>query len=384
MLRFLTAGESHGKALVAILEGMVADLPLAKKDIDREMARRQVGYGRGGRMKIEKDEVEILSGVRLGKTLGSPIALMIDNKDFKNWKDIMSDVPRGNIKAVTKLRPGHADLAGILKYHQSDIRNILERASARETAARVGIGAIAKKLLSEFGITVLSHVLKIGDVRAPLEKSPDYYEIMEKAEKSPLRTFNKEAEEAMKNAIDKAKDNGDSVGGIFEVVVLEAPAGLGSHVEWDRRLDGRLARAVMSIPAVKGVEIGLGFAGASLFGSSVHDEIIFKKGKFSHLGNNAGGIEGGITNGEAIVIRGAMKPISTLGKPLRSVDIRTKKACEAHVERADVCAVPSASVVGEAVVALEIAGALLEKFGGDTLSETKASYKNYLSYLSKI
>ena len=384
MLRFLTAGESHGKALVAILEGMVADLPLTEKDIDKELARRQVGYGRGGRMKIEKDEAEILSGVRFGKTLGSPIALMIENRDFRNWEDIMSLLPKGQIKAVTKLRPGHADLAGALKYHQKDIRNILERASARETAARVAVGAIAKKFLSEFRISVFSHVVKIGEVRVPFEKSPEYKSVMEKAEESTLRCADKEAEKAMIDAIGIAKSEGDSLGGVFEVVVLGAPIGLGSHVHCDRRLDAKLAKAIMSIPAIKGIEIGLGFAGASLFGSKVHDEISYTKGKFIHLSNNAGGLEGGITNGEPIVIRGAMKPISTLKKPLKSVDLKTKKPCEAHVERADVCAVPSAGVVSEAAVALVIADALLEKFGGDTLSETQASFKKYLSYLSKV
>jgi chorismate synthase len=356
MLRYLTAGESHGKALNAILEGMVSDLSLSASDINKELSRRQGGYGRGGRMKIEKDEVEILSGVRSGKTLGSPIALLINNKDWANWKDIMAVESGKKSDAVTGLRPGHADLAGCLKYSQKDIRNILERASARETAVRVAVGAIAKKFLKEFNIVVDSSVVSVGG------SGPD----------------------KIKEEVDKAAKEGDSLGGVFEVVALGCPPGLGSHVHWDRKLKTKLAAALMSIQSIKGVEIGKGFELSALRGSKVHDEIFYEKGKFVHKTNNAGGLEGGITNGEPVVIRAAVKPISTLKKPLKSVDLASKKAVEAHVERADVCAVPAAGVIGEAVVALEIANAVLEKFGGDTLSETRAAHKNYLAVISKI
>lgn len=349
MLKFLTAGESHGKGLVAILEGMVSNLPLSASDINQELERRQQGYGRGDRMKIEKDEVEIISGVRFGKTLGSPIAVLIWNKDWENWKTLMtpdSQTTRPQ-DLVTKLRPGHADLAGIIKYHQDDIRNILERASARETALRVAIGAITKKFLGEFLIAVTSQVLEIGGFKQKVD---------------------------MESAIDNARSNGDSLGGIFEVKVNNVPIGLGSHVHWDRRLDTKLAAAVMSIPAIKGVEIGMGFAVAKLPGSQVHDEIYYKNNKYFHKTNHAGGLEGGITNGEPIIIRAAMKPIATLTKPLQSVDIKTKQPVEGHKERADVCAVEAAAVIAEAVTAIEIANALFEKFGGDSLEEVKRNF----------
>jgi len=340
MLRFLTAGESHGKALIAILDGMVANLSLTTEDINPDLIRRQGGYGRGERMKIEKDEAEILSGVRLGKTIGSPIAVMIPNRSTEFFE-----------KVVTVPRPGHADLAGALKYNQKDIRNILERASARETAARVAVGGICKKFLSEFKIKISSSIVHIG------------------------------GQTDWKEAIDEAAKAGDTLGGVFQVEISNCPAGLGSFMQWDRRLDGRLALALMSIPAIKGVEIGLGFDQAKLPGSKVHDEIYYDKGKFFHKTNNGGGLEGGVTNGETVILKAAMKPISTLAKPLKSVDLITKKPIEAFVERSDVSAVEAAAVVGEAVSAFEIANALIEKFGGDSLEETK---DNFLSYQKRV
>lgn len=345
MLRFLTAGESHGKALVAILDGCPANLPLSPKDINIDLGRRQTGYGRGARMKVEKDAAEILSGVRHGKTIGSPIAILIPNKSTELFE-----------KTFTQLRPGHADLAGVVKYNQMDVRNILERSSARETAARVAVGAVARKLLSEFRIRISSKVVKIGGAK----EAADW-----------------------KRLIDKAGAEGDALGGIFEVIANRVPIGLGSYVQWDRRLDGNIARALMAIPAVKGVEIGLGFSAAALPGSKVHDEIYYVKKKgFYHKTNNAGGLEGGITNGEPIVVRAAMKPISTLRKPLGSVDLATKKAVSAHVERSDVCAVEAAAVIGEAAVALEIANAFLEKFGGDSQEEILANFTAYQKRVS--
>lgn len=339
MLRYLTAGESHGKALVAILDGCPANLPLSAGDMDKDLARRQMGYGRGERMKIEKDSVEIVAGVRKGKTMGSPVALLIPNRSTEFFEQI-----------VTVPRPGHADLAGALKYNQEDIRNVLERASARETAARVVVGAVCRRFLSEFKISISSSIVHIGG----------------KAQKKEWEA-----------AIDKARQEGDSLGGVFEVRIEGVPPGLGSFMQWDRRLDGRLALALMSIPAIKGVEIGLGFEQAGLPGSKVHDEIYYTAGKFSHKTNNAGGLEGGVTNGEPIVLKAAMKPISTLVKPLKSVDLKTKKAVEAHVERSDVCALEAASVVGEAVSAFELANAFLEKFGGDSVEEIKDNFSSY-------
>lgn len=342
MLRYLTAGESHGPALVAILEGIPANLKLSEDDINRELERRQQGYARGARMKIEKDKAELTSGVRNGKTIGSPIALRIDNRSQEFFD-----------KPITKLRPGHADLPGALKYNQKDVRNILERASARETAAKVAVGAVAKKLLSEFRINVFSKVVQIGEV---------------------------ENEKQWKKTIDQAREDGDTLGGIIEVTVTGSPAGLGSHVHWDRRLDGNLARALMAIPAVKGVEIGLGFGVAETPGSKMQDEIFYKKDKgFERKTNNAGGLEGGMTNGEPIILRAAVKPIATLVKPLKSVDLATKKAAEAFVERSDISAVEPAAVIGEAVVAIEIAAAFLEKFGGDSIEDLTLTFKAYLS-----
>ena len=361
MFRYLTAGESHGKTLLTIIEGIPSNLPLTKEDIDRELRRRQKGYGRGGRMRIEKDEVEILSGVRSGKTLGSPIGLLIKNKDWKNWKEIMaikknSKFKIQNSKFILSPRPGHADLSGTIKYNFADIRNVLERASARETAARVAVGAISKKFLKEFRINFYSQVIMIGGV----------------------------ADKKIKPLIDKAKKKGDSLGGIFEITAINLPIGLGSYVQSDLRLDGRLAGALMSIPGIKGVEIGSGFDAAKRFGSKVQDEIFYQKGRgFYRKTNRAGGLEGGMTNGEPLVLRAAMKPISTLRKPLLSVDLISKKRIKAVKERADICAVPSAAVIGEAVAAIEITRAFLEKFGGDSISEVKSNYENYQKYVKE-
>lgn len=383
MLRYLTAGESHGELLMGILEGMPAGLLIRITDIDRDLARRQVGYGRGGRMSIEKDTVKIYTGVRWGRTMGGPVGLVVRNKDWENWRSKMSSDPAflNTGEPFTRPRPGHADLAGALKYGMTDIRNVLERSSARETAMRVAVGAVAKRLLEEFGITVLSHVLSIGGVFAKVGKlSPD--EIRKRAEASELRTADHDAAKRMKRRIDEAKSAGDSLGGVFEVVISGVPVGLGSHVHWDRKLDGRLAAAVMSVQAIKGVEIGSGFGVANRPGSLVHDEIFWtEKSGFHRKTNNAGGIEGGISNGENIILRAAMKPIPTLMKPLRSVDLESKKPFKATVERSDVCAVPAAGVVAEAAAALEIAAALVEKFGGDSIDEMKRNYEEYQRHL---
>ncbi|TAL23867.1 MAG: chorismate synthase [Nitrospirae bacterium] len=399
-MRFLTSGESHGKALTGILEGIPSGLSVAAADIDKELKRRQGGYGRGGRMKIESDRAEILSGVRWGKTIGSPIAIFIQNKDWANWQEIMSAEvnPKSairNPKSVTRPRPGHADLAGSLKYDTHDIRDILERSSARETAMRVALGAIAKKFLSEFNVNVGSYVIQIGsqnsEVRSQNAKEKELIEIFQRAEKSQVRCPDKDASQKIIKLIDRAIKDGNSLGGIFEVFVTGLPVGLGSHVQWDRRLNGRLAQALVSIQAIKGVEIGLGFEMAGGAGSEVMDEIFFsKKAAGSRLSagflrktNNAGGIEGGMTNGMPVILRAAMKPIPTLRKPLRSVDINTKKPFNAAYERSDVCAVPAAGVVGEAMIALVIADAFLEKFGGDSMPEVKRNYNSYLKYLSR-
>jgi len=386
MLRFLTAGESHGKALVAILEGIPSGLKLQSKDIDKDLKRRQRGYGRGGRMSIEKDRVEILSGVRFGKTLGSPIALLIRNLDWPNWSQIMSieEIPQKEVSLLTSPRPGHADLSGAIKYNFKDIRCVLERASARETAARVAVGSVCRKLLEELGIYLYSRVIQIGKVKdeSSWDPTPENYKIIED---SPLRCLNKKIEEKMISLIDEAKKKKDTLGGIFEIVVKGVPPGLGSYIQWDNKLDARLAKAIMSIQAIKGVEVGIGFQAAQEFGSYVQDEIFYKEEKlFYREKNNAGGIEGGISNGEPIILRAAMKPISTLAQPLRSVDIITKKRTKAIKERADVCAVPSAAVIGEAVVSFEIVRTVKEKFGGDSLQELKRNYQNYLNYLKSI
>ncbi len=392
MLRFLTAGESHGPVLISILEGVPAGLELSREDIDRDLARRQTGYGRGGRMRIEKDRVEIISGVRWGKTLGSPVGLQIRNLDWKNWTEKMSPdlALEGCVPPMTRPRPGHADLAGALKYGHRDLRHVLERASARETAARVAAGAVAKKILLSFGIRIGSHVTAIGGVRAkrfPMEKYRDprlFDGLMARAEGSELRCGDPVAEKKMRDRIKTAKKQGDSLGGVFEVVVVGVPVGLGSYTQWDRRLTARLARAVMSIQAIKGVEVGLGFEGAARPGSRVHDSIYYDLDarRFYRKTNRAGGLEGGMTNGEPVVVRGAMKPIATLYTPLPSVDIESKKPFEASVERSDICAVPAAGVVGEAMVALELADAFLEKFGGNGMEEVRRNYQGYLDSLT--
>ncbi len=385
MFRFLTAGESHGKALLAIVEGLPSGMFISKDFIDKELSRRQLGYGRGGRMQIEKDEVEILSGVRFGKTLGSPIALLIRNLDWENWKEIMAIGPvKEKVSSLTEPRPGHADLAGTLKTGQDDIRNILERASARETAARVSVGAIAKVLLLELGIKVISHTISIGKVAAELKEIPEPHDL-EKIDSSPVRCFDDEASELMVKEIEKAIQDKDSLGGVFEVIAFGVPPGLGDYISWDRRFDTAVAKAFMSIPAVKGVEIGIGFALAKERGSRVHDEIFYSPEKgFFHKTNRAGGIEGGVTNGEPIVVRAAMKPIPTLGLPLKTVNIKTKEPADAFKERADICALPSAAVIGETMLALELAGAILEKFGGDSLVELKRNYEAYLKGLKSL
>ncbi|MGO9380427.1 MAG: chorismate synthase [Dissulfurispiraceae bacterium] len=382
-LRFLTAGESHGRGLVSILEGIPSGLTLSAGDIDLELKRRQQGYGRGGRMKIEQDRVTIMSGVRWGKTIGSPLSLLIENLDWENWLEGMSaDADHeGSISPVTRPRPGHADLAGAMKYCHKDVRNILERSSARETAARVAAGAVAKKFLSEFGISVGSYVVRIGSVAMPESKDDANHESSQRAEASAVRCPDDASSIQMIALIDMARQKGDSLGGIFRVVVSGVPAGLGSHIQWDKRLNARLMMAISSIQAVKGVEVGLGFSSAERFGSEVMDEISYSAEGFTRNTNNAGGIEGGISNGMPIVIRAAMKPIPTLRKPLRSVDLLSREVIEAAYERSDTCAVPAASVIAEAMAALCTADALLEKFGGDCIDETKRNFSAYKDYL---
>lgn|SRR5437868_1232534 len=391
MLRFTTAGESHGIALVSILEGMVAGLPLVAADIDVELARRQQGYGRGRRMKIETDRVEILSGVRAGETLGSPIAMLIHNRDWKNWQEIMDPAPRESDperkRQVTRPRPGHVDLSGMLKYDRTDARDVLERASARETTARVAAGAICRRFLREFGITLGSHIVHLGGVDAKRpEKMPS--DINKVADESQLRTLDPDAEQAMIERIDAAKSDGNTLGGIAEVICDGVPVGLGSHISWDRKLDGRLAAAIMSIPAVKAVEIGLGVESARRKGSDVHDEIDadernVKAGRVRRRSNRAGGLEGGISNGEQIVVRASMKPISTLMRPLGTIEMKTRAPAQAVAERSDVTAVPAMGVIAEAMTAFVVAQAMLEKFGGDSLGETHRNYDNYISSLSE-
>ena len=379
--RFTTAGESHGRGLVGILEGIPAGLPLSAADVDTELKRRQGGYGRGARMKIESDRIEWLAGVRAGETLGSPIAMLIWNRDWEHWQDVMApeaDDPKGERRRqVTRPRPGHADLAGSLKYDRSDARDILERASARETVARVACGAVCKKLLGEFDIEIGSHVVELGGVAAKscsVLPAP----INERADQSPVRCLDQEAEQEMIRRIDAAKAAGDTLGGIVEVIALGVPVGLGSHVSWDTKLDGRLAQALMSIPAVKGVELGLGFEAARRKGSEVHDEIL---PGFSRATNRAGGTEGGMTTGEPLVVRAAMKPISTLMSPLKTVDLKTGGPAQAQSERSDVTAVPAMGVIAEAMTAIVVTEALLEKFGGDALSELKRNVDGYLAHV---
>jgi len=389
MLRFLTAGESHGKAIAGIIEGMPAGVSISKEEIDKELKRRQQGYGRGGRMKIESDEVEIISGVRWGKTLGSPIALFIKNRDWKNWEQTMNSESssEGCSEAVTRPRPGHADLPGLLKYQHTDIRNVLERSSARETAMRVAIGAVAKQLLKHFNIKIGSFVINIGSVKKDIETAylseQELLEFSNKAESSRIRCPWKQIEEDFINTIDHAIKTGDSVGGSFIVFATGLPAGLGSYVHWDRKLDARIAMGIMSIQAIKAVEIGDGAILGKKYGSEAMDEILFDK-FFYRISNHMGGIEGGMSNGMPVVIRATMKPIPTLRKPLKSVDVFTKEASEASYERSDICAVPAASVIGEAVLAWHIADAFLEKFGGDSLQEINSNFNSFKKQIKKI
>lgn len=385
-MRYLTAGESHGPQLTAIIEGVPSNLPFSIEKINEQLARRQKGHGRGRRMQIEKDQVQVLSGVRHGYTTGAPITLVVENKDWAHWQTIMSAEPIEDAEGkrrVARPRPGHADLNGAIKYNQRDMRNILERSSARETTIRVAVGAVARQLLEACGIKVAGQVLRIGEIEANrVEVEID--EQIRRTEESPVRCMDPEAEELMMAAIDKAKEDGDSLGGVVEVRVEGAPIGLGSHVQWDRKLDGRLAQAIMSIQAFKGVEIGIGFEAAKLPGSQVHDEIVWKEGTgYSRKTNRAGGLEGGMTNGMPIIVRGVMKPIPTLYKPLMSVDIDTKEPFTASIERSDSCAVPAASVVAEAVVSWEIARAICEKFPGDSLDEMLDSLTQYRAYTER-
>ena len=386
IFRFTTAGESHGRALVAILEGLPAGVAVDAEQINKEMARRQQGYGRGGRMKIEQDSVQILSGIRHGLTLGSPIALLIENKDWANWTEVMSATPtelaEEKSRRLRRPRPGHADLAGGLKYNTRDLRNILERASARETAARVACGALAKQLLKEFGVEIRSHVIQLGAVpNQPLEIC--WEAIDEIPDDSPLRCADDLAQGKMIALIDKCKKDGDTLGGIFEVVARGVVPGLGSHTSWDQKLDGQLAQAMMSIPAVKAVAIGAGMEAVALPGSEVHDEIDYNQamGRFQRPTNRSGGLEGGITNGEEIRVCGYLKPISTLRRALRSVDIDTKQTESAAFERSDITAVPAAGIIGEALAALVLARVMREKFGGDSLGEMRGNFEGYLHQL---
>ncbi len=388
-IRLLTAGESHGRALVAIVEGLPAGLELTEQDVFIDLKRRQRGYGRGGRMKIERDYAKILTGVRYGKTLGSPVTLYIENKDWPNWVEKMSVEPVKNpVDKLQMPRPGHADYAGMVKYQHDDLRNILERSSARETAARVAAGAVAKKLLSEFGIRIFGHVTRIGSAQSSFSAIVQFQELMnngrvdqiekliERVEESETACADKEAGEKMMQCIDKAGQRGDSLGGQFEIVALGLPVGLGSFTHWDRRLDGRISWAMGAINAMKSVEIGLGSDVARIPGSRVHDEVYYQKGKgYYRKTNNAGGIEGGMTNGEPLVVRVGMKPLPTLSKPLMSVDCGKKEPKQAFSERADVCAVPAAVVVAEAVLALVLAEALCQKIGGDSIQEMHRNFK---------
>lgn len=382
---FTTAGESHGKALVAIVEGLPAGLEVSIDQINHELWRRQQGYGRGGRMKIEKDEVQVLSGIRHGRALGSPVALVIENRDFVHWTEIMSaepiEVEPKNPRVVTRPRPGHADLAGGQKFGARDLRNILERSSARETTARVAAGAVAKQLIANFGIEIRSHVVKLGDVpESPLEKSWD--DIAAIPVDSPLSCADSGVESRMLAAVDAAKEAGDTLGGIFEVVAKGVVVGLGSPYAWNEKLDGRIAQAFMSIHAVKAVEIGSGVDNAGRPGSDVHDEIFWKENGFVRPTNRAGGLEGGITNGEELRVRGYLKPISTLKRPLRSVDIESKQPSDAAYERSDVTVVPAAGVIGESMLAIVLANSLREKFGGDSIDEMKRNFDAYLAQLA--
>jgi len=385
MLRYFTSGESHGEALVAFISGLPAGLPVDQAFVDRELWRRQQGFGRGGRMKIETDTAHILSGVRHGKTIGSPISVLLQNRDWQNWKESLPVEPGDpeKHKRVASPRPGHADLAGALKYDFREARYVLERASARESAARVAIGALAKLFLRELGIEVLSHVLAVGAVSIVDREIPwAEIEAVSRKDEVLLSCADPEAEQRMKAEVDKVLRTGDSVGGVFEVVAHNVPAGLGTYVQWDERLDALLAAAVMSLQAVKAVEIGSGVHAAYSPGSAVHDEIGYAKDAgFTRARNNAGGIEGGVSNGQEIRVRGYLKPISTLRRPLQSVDFETREPVKAAYERSDVCVVPAAGVAAEAMVALTLARCALEKFGGDSLRETRRNYQGYLDQL---
>lgn len=389
MLRFLTAGESHGQALVSWISGIPAGLSVDVAFVDRELHRRQLGYGRGGRQKIEKDQADFLAGVRHGKTIGAPIAIRIENRDWKTWEKALpvedSDGAEDLQRRLTSPRPGHADLAGALKFNFHDARYVLERASARETAARTAACALAKLLLREFGMNVLSHVVAVGHARLDRDATWEEIERVCANLESPLRCVDEAVESRMKAEVDQALRAGDSVGGIFEVVARGVPPGLGSHAQWDEKLDGRLARAVMSIQAVKGVEIGTGIRNATSYGSEVQDEIRYdnQSKRFQRSSNRAGGIEGGITNGQDVVVRGYLKPISTLRRALGSADLKTKEQIKAAYERSDICVVPAAGVVGEAMVAFVLAQAFLEKFGGDSMEETRRNFDGYQKQLDE-
>jgi chorismate synthase len=398
MFEYLTAGESHGPRLTAIIKNLPSGLKVEVEKINEQLFRRQQGYGRGGRMKIESDRVIINSGLRYKETLGTPLSMTIENKDWQNWLEVMApDQERGEeVEALTNPRPGHADLPGALKYNHRDLRNVLERASARETAARTAVGAVARQFLSEFEIDVYSHVVQIGNLKSESwtdlkAKNPDQFENKEAIKKyfaeldeTPLRCGDSSKTEAMKNLIDSWRANGDSVGGVFEIVVTGLPVGLGSHVHWDLKLESKLAAQLMGIQAVKGVEIGAGFKGAGLPGSKAHDEIFYDLDRgFYRNSNQAGGVEGGMTNGEELIIRLAVKPIPTLAQALHSADIISKKETTAAKERSDVCAVPAASIVGEAVTAIVLARSTAEKFGGDSIREIKRNYDSYLEQLRK-
>ena len=380
MFRIITGGESHGPSLSAMIEGIPAGLSISSDEINRQLKRRQGGYGRGDRQKIETDKAEIVSGVRFGKTLGSPVTLLVRNKDFANWLDRMSVEPvESETPAIVEARPGHADFSGMLKYDTDDLRNILERSSARNTASLVAIGSICRQMLAECGIKIMSHVVVLGGIHVQMTYPPDYASIEEHAEASCVRVGDSGAEAEIIKAIDEAAAKGDTLGGVFEVVAVGCPPGLGSHIQWDRRLDGRLAGALMGIQAIKGVEIGMGFGVAEVPGSRVHDELFHDPATgFSRSSNNAGGLEGGMTNGEPVVIRAAMKPLSTLKSPLRSINMHTKEAVTAHFERSDVCAVPAAGVIGEAMVGIILAEAVLDKFGGDSMNELLRNYRGYM------
>jgi len=389
MLRFCTAGESHGQALLAFVSGLPAGLAVDVELINRELHRRQLGYGRGGRQKIEKDRADIFAGVRHGRTIGAPVALRIENRDWANWQKILpveaTSAPEAESRKLVAPRPGHADLAGSQKFNFHDARFVLERASARETAARVAAGAFAKQLLKQFGTDIASHTIQVGHAR--LERSVTWHEIQAVSEdlESPLRCVDAPTQEKMKAEVDVALKAGDTVGGVFEIVAHNVPVGLGSHAQWDEKLDGRLAQALMSVQAVKAVEIGSGVLAAGSYGSEVQDEISYDKaaGRFRRGSNRAGGLEGGITNGEDVAIRGYLKPISTLRKPLGTVDMVTKEPVQAAYERSDWCVVPAGSVAGEAMVALVLADAFLQKFGGDSLAELRRNFESYAQQIDE-